>query len=146
MNDYEKWYEAGGLCPTPPDMETRLEAGEYIIPLSTWRKPIIYIIGPVSGIKDDNRPAFETMRERLQSELPDCSIRIPHDYVPTGCEWGKAMRISIREMTYADCVVALDGTFSSKGASCERDTCTRIGIPLFDERITSIEQIKEAIL
>lgn len=117
------------------------------VPMPTYRtRPTIYIIGPVSGIEDDNRAAFQAMREKLESNLPDCAVLIPHDCVPAGTGWKSAMRRSIREMMRADCVAALADWSRSKGASCEHGICQQIGIPVFDGETLSIDEIREAIL
>lgn len=109
------------------------------VPMPTYqRRPVVYVIGPVSGIEQDNRPAFEQMRKKLTRENPAREVRIPHDFIPAGTDWNTAMRESIRQLMTADCVFALDGWRKSTGARIEADLCAALGIPLY--------QKKEAVL
>lgn len=107
----------------------------------------LYIIGPVTGIEDDNRPAFEDAR----TELRDAGyyVNIPHDFVPAGTSWEAAMRRSIRFLVATregfveqdgklvrvkdapcyDGVAMLEGWDSSQGAMVERIVAESCGIP-----------------
>lgn len=114
------------------------------VPMPTYqRQPFVYIIGPVSGIEDDNRPAFERVREELKKANPIRIVSIPHDFIATGTEWGKAMRMSINRLTGSrtnvntfeigravfDSVAMLDGWEQSKGATLEKQIAEACGIP-----------------
>lgn len=86
----------------------------------------IYVIGPVSCIKQDNRPAFEEARGRLTEA--GYEVEIPHDTIAPGTSWQAAMKHSIRRMFEADAVAMIEGVLRSEGATIERDICRRIGI------------------
>lgn len=78
----------------------------------------MYVIGPVSGIKDDNRPAFEAAARALHDAY-GCEVEIPHDTIPAGTEWDDAMHKSLSRLATADAVAMLDGWASSRGACIE---------------------------
>lgn len=50
---------------------------------------LLYIIGPVSGIDDDNRLAFRYDQGCLVGA--GCTDEIPHDYIPSGTPHDDAM-------------------------------------------------------
>lgn len=89
----------------------------------------LYVIGPVTGIEDDNRPAFERARTRLESA--GYTVYIPHDFIKSGTPWHKCMRISIANLLMrADAVAKIDGDYVSRGASIESATAFDCGIPV----------------
>ena len=89
----------------------------------------IYIIGPVTDLKEDNRPAFEEARRAI--ERHGFTAELPHDSIDAGESWTEAMKISIRQLTKADIVVELDGSDNSPGARIERDLARSIQIPTY---------------
>ncbi len=93
---------------------------------------MIYIVGPVTGHEDDNRPAFEEARRALG---PACirlrTVQIPHDIVRPGATWEEAMRSCIRTLTYADELVYLPGSQDSRGAKLEMRVARALGIPVY---------------
>ena len=88
----------------------------------------LYVIGPVTGIEDDNRPAFEEAAEALADAGYDPLI--PHWFVPEGAPWDKAMRRSIETMLKCDGVAALEGFGASRGARIEADLAASLDIPV----------------
>lgn len=89
----------------------------------------LYIIGPVTGKPNDNRPAFEHARELLTAE--GYQVTIPHDHIEPGTPWNWAMRESIKHLLEADGVAMLAGTIHSKGASLEKQIAEAIGLPCY---------------
>lgn len=89
----------------------------------------IYVIGPVTGIPDNNSEAFV----RAQADLVRAGYLagIPHLYVPSNAEWNEAMKISISKMMTADGIALLDGWHDSKGACLEYDIARRVGMPAY---------------
>ncbi len=102
----------------------------------------IYVIGPVTGIEDDNRPAFEEARKKLRSV--GYWVEIPHVFVPSGAPHDEAMRISINALTSSSTffrgniskyesvyqgVAVLPGWEDSQGALCEHLVAEQCGIP-----------------
>ena len=106
----------------------------------------LYVIGPVSNIPDDNRPAFEEARKRLQ-ESGYSPVGIPHDSIEPGTPWEQAMRMSICNMLMYmdhydegkddlvfdrfeyDGIAMLDGWEKSNGASLEHEVAVAVGMP-----------------
>ena len=108
----------------------------------------LYVIGPVSGIKDGNRAEFEAARAALEAAGYRASI--PHDFIDPETDWQTAMRVSISRMLLVGTlawdlesgelvlhgddpvfggVAELPGTMASRGARCERGICEQLGIP-----------------
>ena len=99
----------------------------------------LYISGPVTGIEDDNRPAFDEAWERLNAAgFMSCS---PHCFVRSGERHDVAMRSCINELTshfwgygktdgYYDGVALLPGWEHSEGAKLERAVAEACGIPV----------------
>lgn len=100
----------------------------------------VYIIGPVTGLTDDNRPAFEEARRAI--ERHGFTVELPHDFIDAGETWTEAMKISIRQLTKADIVIELDGSDNSPGARIERDLAWSIQIPTYtlDRFLEQIER------
>lgn len=97
----------------------------------------LYIIGPVTGKPEDNKPAFVAARRALKADSYTCAI--PHDYIAEGTDWNTAMRISIAamlSMEYGhkskpafDGIALLDGWEESEGAKIEKQLAEALGIP-----------------
>lgn len=89
----------------------------------------VYVIGPVTGVDELNRPAFEEARAALRALDGRFKVAIPHDFVPADASWREAMRISVRALLDHDAVAWLPGTEESRGASVERDLAEGLGMP-----------------
>ena len=89
----------------------------------------VYVIGPVTGVADDNLLAFAEARRRLVETGQFGSVGTPHDRIPSETPWADAMRISIRALLEHDAVAMLDGTCDSRGASLEREIALALGMP-----------------
>lgn len=106
----------------------------------------LYVIGPVTGIADDNRPAFEAARKRLH-DAGYMPVGIPHDSIEPGTPWEQAMRMSLCNMLMYmdrfdekaddlvfdsfefDGVAMLDGWEKSDGATMEHMIAESVGMP-----------------
>lgn len=88
---------------------------------------LIYVIGPVTGRPDLNRPAFEAARRLL--ERRGYAVEVPHDTIPPGTDWARAMAMSAERLRLADGVAKLDGWRSSRGARAEARLARRLGKP-----------------
>lgn len=96
-----------------------------------WKKPEgkkLYVIGAVTGIDDDNRPAFEEVRYKLIAA--GYQAEIPHDTIPEGTDWQEAMKQSISRLLKADGVATLPDRTFSKGASIEYGLACDLRIPI----------------
>ena len=88
----------------------------------------LYIIGPVSGVDQDNRPAFEAAALKLEKAGYDAYV--PHWFIPAGTEWHQAMRRSIEMLVKCDGVAALDNFGASKGARLEAEIAAELDMPI----------------
>lgn len=88
----------------------------------------LYVIGPVTGLEDRNRAAFEDAAEALESVGFDAYI--PHWFVPEDASWRKAMKLSVESLVKCDGVAMLEGSGKSKGARAEADLASGIGMPV----------------
>ena len=88
----------------------------------------IYVIGPVTGVEEGNRPAFDAAREELWDE--GWEVETPHDTIAADAEWAAAMRQSITRLMAADAVAVLPGWEMSPGARIERRLARDLGIPV----------------
>lgn len=87
----------------------------------------VYIIGPISGRVDANKPAFYVARAYASRLWPDAEVIIPHDlYEPYGealkCPalcWCEAMVRCLPVARAADVVLALPDWRQSVGARVE---------------------------
>lgn len=106
----------------------------------------LYVIGPVSGIEGNNRPAFEEAARLLMAN--GYGVDIPHDIVPEGVDdWRGAMLHCLHHLTmtrvrcdkghkgertglpYVQGIAMLDGWERSKGALLEKHIAEALGIP-----------------
>lgn len=97
----------------------------------------LYVSGPVTGIKDDNRPAFLAVERELRAA--GHAADIPHRWVIPNSSWHKAMADSIRRMMslWENAlkideefgIAMLDGWEASRGARIEHDLAEALGIP-----------------
>lgn len=96
----------------------------------------LYVIGPVTGNRNDNRPAFAAARCDLRQA--GYWVRIPHDYIVSGTPWDWAMMTSLHQLTahdtqgrpYFDGVALLPGWEGSPGARLEAQVAEAIGLPV----------------
>lgn len=88
----------------------------------------IYVIGPVTGKEQDNRPAFEEAAQKLYEA--GYTALIPHWFIKPGTPWQAAMKRSLGILSLCEGVAALEGFGASKGARIEADTAAEIGMPV----------------
>lgn len=88
----------------------------------------LYVSGPVTGMADLNRPAFE--RAAAVLEAAGHSALLPHWFVPPGSDWQSAMRRCVETLARCDGVALLPGWERSRGANAECDLAIAIGMPV----------------
>lgn len=91
----------------------------------------IYISGPVTGIKDDNEPAFKAKELELlkKGHTPVNPVQLCKDAGLT--EWHACMnQICIPELIKCDAMILLEGWENSKGANVEIDEARLHEIPI----------------
>lgn len=91
---------------------------------------LIYISGPMTGIKDYNYPAFNAIAAQLREA--GYKVANPAENSPPPCNsWQGYMRIAIKQMMDCDAVIMIDGWEKSKGANVEFELAVKVGIPTF---------------
>ena len=88
----------------------------------------IYISGPITGLPDLNRDAFETAENflRLWGFEPINPLKI---HPPERTEYGDFMKEDLRAVLGAQGIYMLKGWQQSRGASVELDVAVVIGLP-----------------
>ena len=91
---------------------------------------VIYLAGPMTGIKDWNKPEFDRVEQLLSaaghtvlnpaSHIPKCR--------PEAISHAEYMKISFAMIDAAEALVLLPGWENSKGANLERDHADRNGL------------------
>ena len=92
-------------------------------------RQVLYVSGPVTGMPDDNREAFEAAAD----ELAACGYiaRIPHWDVRPGEKWPAAMRTTLMAiLAQADGLAMLDGWERSEGAQLEANVARSLMMPV----------------
>lgn len=88
----------------------------------------IYVAGPMTGIKDLNRPAFYDAAEKLRL-LGHTVINPANIRLPKGTDtWQDYMRVTTRQLTFCDGVALLPGWEQSTGAQIERQWAEAVGL------------------
>lgn len=109
----------------------------------------IYVSGPITGIKDDNRPAFE--RKAAEVAAGGNIPIIPHDVVPEGVtDHATCMRYCIRALVEVDAMTFIEtGRPWSKGMMYEAEVAKAIGLPILDigtfgQILTEVEVVSDS--
>lgn len=90
----------------------------------------IYIAGPMSGIEDFNRPAFEAAEIHLR-ELGH--VPLNPGILPTDLPEGAYLPISLAMLQQADAIYLLKGWIISDGAQIEARLARRQGLAEYHE-------------
>ena len=92
-------------------------------------RPVLYVSGPVTGMPDDNREAFERAADDLMAS--GFIVRIPHWDVRPGTKWPEAMRTTLLSiLAQADGLAMLEGWEKSKGAQLEAHVAQNLMMPV----------------
>lgn len=91
----------------------------------------IYICGPMTGLPDENRPAFDAAAARLRA----CGLNVhsPSE-TPRGLTWEQYMRLGLAELVKCTGIAVLPGWDRSRGACLEVQVATDLGL-----RVGSVE-------
>ena len=86
----------------------------------------IYLSGPMSGLPENNYPAFHAAERALVERGHD--VINPARPAPDGWTWLDFMRRAIRDLSTADAVATLPGWAHSRGARVEVDLARGLGL------------------
>lgn len=93
--------------------------------------PVLYVSGPVTGVRDGNRPAFDQAARELNAA--GYRARVPHADVAPGTPWVAAMRTTLMAiLAQADGLAMLEGWERSRGARLENTVALALGMPVMD--------------
>lgn len=91
----------------------------------------LYLAGPVTGIPDHNRPAFEHAQERLEAAGFEIVTPVTiEDEIGHGHSWETYMRAALQRMLAAEGVALLPGWIESRGARIEQRLARDLGMPV----------------
>lgn len=85
----------------------------------------IYLSGPMSGIADNNFPAFHDWAARLRDQGYD--VVSPAEIEEAG-SWEMCLRADLRELCTCDAIALMPGWENSKGANLELHVAHRLGM------------------
>lgn len=94
----------------------------------------VYLLGPMTGYPDDNRPAFRAATKLLRSRgyrvtSPD---ELDQRDPAASREWAAMLRRDLPWLAAATMGVALPGWRASKGATLEATNLHALGAPIFE--------------
>jgi hypothetical protein len=92
------------------------------------RRKKVFISGPMSGIKDFNKPAFD----QAEKELTECGLAVFNpawmQFDPYSWTHGEMMKIDLAALAQCDYIYMLDGWEKSTGAKQEYNYAMSIGV------------------
>jgi len=91
--------------------------------------PKLYVVGPMSGVKDKNMRLFEeTENDLLDRGYP---VQTPFMFEQLGVDWNEYLALSIKYLLTenVECLVFLPGWQFSRGALIEFGVATSVGLP-----------------
>lgn len=102
-------------------------------------KKTIYIAGPMTGIDDYNKPAFDRAAKQIKEVWKGTNL--PTSVISPSTNFGgdqtlthaQYMRYSIHQLLIVDAVYMLDGWEFSKGAVCEHTVAQSLGLDIYYE-------------
>ena len=90
---------------------------------------ILYIAGPMTGLREFNYPEFHRVDALLRRAGHQTINPARHEVRPDWT-WADYMRHGIRDVTEAQGLALLDGWERSKGATLERDIADALALPV----------------
>lgn len=88
----------------------------------------IYLSGPMTGIPDHNRPAFEVAAGKLRAA--GYEVFNPGEHDLGEASWEDYLRRDLRVVLDVDGVALLPGWFSSRGARLEVHVARALSVPV----------------
>lgn len=89
--------------------------------------PRLYLAGPMSGLPDDNYPAFHAAAKALR-ELGHEVLNPAENPTPPCGTWLGYMRLAVALLVQCEVVVLLPGWADSRGARVECDLAHGLGL------------------
>lgn len=89
---------------------------------------IVYIAGPMTGLPENNYPAFYAAEEALTAAGHAVLNPARNGTIVGSNAWQQYMRPSIAQVLQAEAVALLPGWVNSRGATLERRIATALGL------------------
>ena len=91
----------------------------------------IYISGPMTGIADNNRPAFNRAAAKLRAMGHNCENPAEQ---PSGLSYRERLALDLAVICHrADALVILQRSWASKGAAVELALAIALALPVFHQ-------------
>ncbi|OBS10807.1 DUF4406 domain-containing protein [Acidihalobacter prosperus] len=102
----------------------------------------IYIAGPMTGLPDNNYPAFHRMADELRAHGYHVENPAENASNPPPCgTWTGWMRLAIAQLIRCDHILMLNGWQNSRGALIEHRLACDLGLTVLTE--TNIDRDME---
>lgn len=94
----------------------------------------IYIAGPMTGLPDNNYPAFHEAAARLRKRCwhVENPAESPAPHVDAACNWTAYMRMGFSQLMTCHAIYLLPGWQQSKGASLECLVAQKLGLVIYE--------------
>lgn len=90
----------------------------------------LYVAGPMSGLQDNNYPAFNDMAAKLRAA--GHHVENPAESEPPPCDtWEAWMRLALTKMLTCEAIVLLPGWTTSRGANVEVRLARDLGMRIY---------------
>ena len=88
----------------------------------------IYIAGPMTGLPEENYPAFHAEAQRLRCAGWHVENPAENPVPPCGGTWEGYMRLALAQLVTCDSITLLPGWSRSKGACIEHFVAVQLGL------------------
>ena len=97
----------------------------------------IYIAGPMTGLPENNYPAFHDAAARLRRRAwhVENPAENPQPHTDAACEWTAYMRMGVSQLMTCHAIYMLPGWQKSKGASLEYFIAKRLGLTIYEHAL-----------
>jgi len=103
----------------------------------------IYIAGPMTGLPENNYPAFNEAAAKLRDA--GYEVENPAENPEPQCKtWAGYMRMAIAQVVRCSCVVLLPGWENSKGAVIEHRLANELGMVVVPVEAFDVENTTTA--
>lgn len=106
----------------------------------------IYIAGPMTGLPDNNYPAFHEAAARLRHRAwhVENPAENPAPHVDAACNWAAYMRMGVSQLMTCHAIYLLPGWQKSKGACLEHLVAQQLGLVIY-EHATQEDVLEEQL-
>ena len=97
----------------------------------------IYVAGPMTGLPDNNYPAFHDAAARLRRRAwhVENPAENPKPHTDAACEWTAYMRMGMSQLMTCHAIYLLPGWQKSKGAKLEHLVAQKLGLVIYEHAI-----------